>query len=308
MNNFLEIPKTQCIIVLAGCPACGKTTLAKEIYANRKDCVIVSRDSIREARGSYNVPEQEDYISDIEEASVRAAIKRGLSPIIDATNLNPKTMEKWEKLSVELDVDLVKKYLYVPFKIAVERDHKRRELGQRSVGLRVLEKFYSTYYPKEYKKEVETDICPSSIPDFSKPPAIIFDLDRTIMYRQGRGIYEYEKASTDYFDPKAKWLIKQLIEQGIKILFVTGREMTVNSISAIHTSLDLPKIHKLDGDYYPYEIIGRKDGDRRSGIVVKEELYESRIKDYYEVIAAFDDDEKVVNMYRSKGIFACKVN
>lgn len=77
MNKFPEIPKTQCIIVLAGCPACGKTTLAKEIYANRKDCVIVSRDSIREARGSYNVPEQEDYISDIEEASVRAAIKRG---------------------------------------------------------------------------------------------------------------------------------------------------------------------------------------------------------------------------------------
>ena len=69
MNKFPEIPKTQCIIVLAGCPACGKTTLAKEIYANRKDCVIVSRDSIREARGSYNIPEQEDYISDIREVA-----------------------------------------------------------------------------------------------------------------------------------------------------------------------------------------------------------------------------------------------
>ena len=126
MNKFPEIPKTQCIIVLAGCPACGKTTLAKEIYANRKDCVIVSRDSIREARGSYNIPEQEDYISDIEEASVRAAIKRGLSPIIDATNLKWRYRDKFKTILAPYNPKIIYVYIEAP----TFQDNLKRRKGQ----------------------------------------------------------------------------------------------------------------------------------------------------------------------------------
>ena len=41
------------LLVLRGCPASGKSTMAKEFVAGKKDWVIVSRDEIREATGTY---------------------------------------------------------------------------------------------------------------------------------------------------------------------------------------------------------------------------------------------------------------
>jgi len=92
--------------MLQSAPAWGKSTLAQKMHKEDPNKVIVSRDDIRASRGKYWIPEQEDYISDVEEFEIRAAIKRGLSPIIDATNLNPKTIDKWNKLASELNVEL----------------------------------------------------------------------------------------------------------------------------------------------------------------------------------------------------------
>ena len=50
------------ILVLQGPPASGKSTCARGLIKNNKEWVIVSRDSIRESRGDYWVPEQEDYV------------------------------------------------------------------------------------------------------------------------------------------------------------------------------------------------------------------------------------------------------
>ena len=89
------------IIVLQGPPAAGKSTEAKRLHELDKNNVIICRDSIRESRGNYWIPEQEAYISAIEEFEVREAINQGLNPIIDATNLNPKTLQKWENIAKE---------------------------------------------------------------------------------------------------------------------------------------------------------------------------------------------------------------
>lgn len=82
------------ILVLQGPPAASKSTWAREFVKDKTDWVIVNRDSLREGRGDYWIPSQEEYISDLEEFSVKAAINRGLNVIIDATNLNPKTIDK----------------------------------------------------------------------------------------------------------------------------------------------------------------------------------------------------------------------
>lgn len=269
--------------------------------------VIICRDEIRAARGKYWIPDQEDYISDIEEFEVRSAIKHGLSPIIDATNLNPKTIEKWEKLSVELDIDLEKVYLpYISFKEALERDVKRGQEGGRAVGEKTLRSFYKRYYWDQYEKEVYGCKQPSTEPDNSLPSAVIFDLDYTVMYRQNRGPFEYAKADTDKVDPRAKWMIQRWIDDGITIIFLTGRDATNESINAIRKALGIERI-KIDGKYFPYEILGRTKGDFRSSVIVKKELYEKEVEGKYNVIMAFDDDQEVVDMYKSKGLFASKV-
>jgi len=296
------------IYVLVGPPACGKSTLAHKMHEEDPSKVIVCRDEIRAARGTYWIPDQEDYISDIEEFEVRCAIKHGLSPIIDATNLNPKTMEKWEKLSVELDIILEKVYLpYVPFEEALKRDTKRGEQGGRAVGEKTLRSFYKRYYWDQYEREIYGNHYPSSVPDNSLPPAVIFDLDFTLMYRQDRGPFEYAKADTDKVDPKAKWMIQRWIDDGINVILLTGRDATEDSINAIRKALGIPQKEKIGGKYFPYEIIGRNEGDRRSSVIVKKELYEKEVEGKYNVLMAFDDDQEVVDMYKSKGIFASKV-
>lgn len=298
----------QKIIILIGPPASGKSTWARQEQEKDKSLVIVNRDSIRDARGTYWIPEQESYISDIEEAEIRLAIKRGLTPIIDATNLNPKTMEKWKNISTELNVPIEEKHFYIPYKEALERDKKRGEAGGHAVGVMVLKRFYTTYYPEQYAKEELTDVCPSTEPNMTKRPAVIFDLDNTIMYRNGRGIYEYEKAGTDTCDPRARALIIKLIKAGVMPIFLTGREITDKSYEAINESLGIKKLEEFSGEYDPYLIVGRQKGDRRKSVITKEELYENFVKDNYTVLAAFDDDQNVVDMYRSKGIFVGKIN
>ena len=297
------------IYVLIGAPTFGKSKLARKMHEEDHNKVIVNRDDIRDARGTYWLPDQEDYISEIEEFEVRAAINRGLSPIIDATNLNPKTLDKWDRLSVELGCDLEKIYLpYISFEEALRRDTERGKNGGRSVGLKTLSRFYKQYYPDKYFAEIGVDKCPSTEPDRNKTPAVIFDLDRTLMYRNGRDIYDYESASTDSIDPRAQLLIEHLINIGFEVFINTGREITDKSLESIYKSMKINPIKKLDGIYYPYQIYGRKPGDRRKSCVLKEQNLEEILKKDYEILAAFDDDESCVEMYRNHGIFACKVN
>lgn len=131
------------MIVLQGCPASGKSTWAKEFIKDKPNWVIVSRDEIREGTGKYWVPSRENYISDIEEFSIRAAINRNLNVIVDATNLNQKTIDKLTKLATELKVDIEFKKFVISFNEAYWRDTKRT----RKVGLAVLRRFFNTYFP-----------------------------------------------------------------------------------------------------------------------------------------------------------------
>ena len=137
------------VIILQGCPAAGKSTWAREFVKGKKDWVIVNRDSIREGRGDYWIPEQEKFISELEVFHIRKALEYGLNVIIDATNLNPKTIAKWENLAKELNCEIEYKKFYIPFKEAVERDSKR----ERSVGKKTLKHFYKKYL------HVKCDVC-----------------------------------------------------------------------------------------------------------------------------------------------------
>ena len=115
------------LLVLRGAPASGKSTWAKEF-----------------------VPSREDYISDVEEFQIRSAIKNNLNVIIDATNLNPKTQEKWKNLAKEVDAEIDFKDFFIDFKTALERDNNRT----RKVGKKVLEGFFSRYFPIPIKENL----------------------------------------------------------------------------------------------------------------------------------------------------------
>lgn len=289
--------------MMQGPPAGGKSTKARELYEEDKlHRVIVNRDAIRDSRGDYWVPEQEKYISKLEEYAVRSAIESGLSPIIDATNLNPKTIQKWVDIAKEYLVDLTTIECVVPYKEALERDSKR----ERSVGVMVLRNFYKKYYPhliapmSDERKMLEWDP--------NKQKSIIVDVDGTLALRNNRSPFDYEKAGEDSPDFRMCNIIKSLIEsdENYQVFFLTGREDIGNcrQITEDWIGTHVYPKHGHAG-FLPkdnWKLLMRSEGDHRPDEVVKKEIYENRIAPWYNVVAVFDDRDKVVKMWRGLGL------
>lgn len=129
------------LIILQGAPAAGKSTWAREFVKGKKDWVIVNRDSIRDGRGDYWIPEQEKFISELEVFHIRKALEYGLNVIIDATNLNPTTLAKWDTIAKEFSAEMEIKVFDIPLDEAIRRDSER----SRSVGEKVIRDFYNRY-------------------------------------------------------------------------------------------------------------------------------------------------------------------
>lgn len=297
------------IIVLQGPPACGKSTKAKELlneYGTDK-AVIVCRDSIRESCGEYWVTSREDYITDLEEFAVKNALARDLIPIIDATNLNPKTIAKWKALAEEYKTDIEWIEVVVSYSEALKRDSNPDRA--RSVGKKVLRSFYTRYYPDLIAPMTDERLM---VEFTSKPKAIIVDIDGTVALRDGRSPFDYGKAYSDKADHRMAHLLKNLIgECEYKVFFVTGRE-DIGDCRRITTSWLNDNIYPVQGHngFVPvsnWELLMRSEGDHRSDDIVKKEIYEKRIAPWYDVVIVFDDRDKVVKMWRDLGLLCGQV-
>ena len=284
------------ILILKGPPGSGKSCYAREFIKGRIDWVIVNRDSLRESRGDYWVPEQEDYISDLEEFSIRQAIKRGYNVIIDATNLNPKTLDKWEKIAEETGAIIKLQEFYVPFKVAVERDKNR----ERSVGEKVIKRFYQKYYPDRYNAEMsQVDNRYILNQDKTLPSCVIVDLDGTIALNQGRNPYDLSKVSTDKPNDPLIDLIR-ILSGSVDIIFFSGREGTEQCRKDTAKWIN-------DNVQVPYQLYMRKQGDYRPDETIKKELFEEVINNQYYCVAIFDDRDRVIKNWREMGLLACQV-
>lgn len=284
------------IIILQGPPACGKSTYAKELHEENRNCVIVSRDKIRESRGTYWLPDQEDYITAIEEFEVKTAVEMGLTPIVDATNLNPKRINKWKQLAEELDATLDIREMEVPtFEEANRRDKNR----ERPVGLTVLKKFYMQYYPHlmeetRYMKEFT-----------GKPKSIIVDIDGTIALRGPRHPFQYDLVHTDKIDFRLAALLKEFInETSVEIIFLTGRdeECREQTIKWLNDNFYKYQWSNRGVPEYNWTLKMRKHGDNRPDYEVKREIYKEKIEPWNDVVAVFEDRDQCVDMWREEGL------
>lgn len=283
--------------------------MAKNILAQygSDKAVIVCRDSIREACGEYWVPSREDFISDVEEFTVKNALAHDLIPIIDATNLNPKTIEKWKKIAENYQVEIQWVPVVVPYQEALKRDSNPDR--KRPVGKKVLRNFYMKYYPhliapmSDDRKMIEFT---------SKPKAIIVDIDGTIALRDGRSPFDYEKVYEDRVDHRLAHLLKNLInETEYEVFFVTGREDIGNCRQKTSDWLN-DNIYPLQGHdgFFPvnnWKLFMRAEGDHRSDEITKKEIYENHIAPWYDVVCVFEDRNHVVKMWRDLGLLVAQV-
>ena len=282
------------LLILQGVPASGKSTFARQLAHKDKSYVIVNRDSIRNSKGDYWVPSHEDYVTSIEEFSIKNALGRGYNVIVDATNLNPITINKWKVISEEFNAEIEFKMFEISFEDAVARD----KLRDNSVGEKVIKNFFVKYFPEKLIPFFDDRFILE--PDTTSSQVVLCDIDGTIALRKGRSPYDQSKVLEDAFDPRMNFLLSSLLEK-FKIIFLSGRQDTKQCRE------DTEKWLKDNLGLSEVTLLMRCEGDFRPDDVVKNELYQKYIKNKYNVVCVFDDRDKVVKIWRNLGLLCCQV-
>jgi predicted kinase len=284
------------LIVLQGCPCSGKTTWTKN-YIEEVDmtAVVVCRDDIRMTvgGGEYTM-ENEKIVSEIEVKMIREAIANKHDVIIDATNLNPKTIAKWEALSKELGCEIEYVPLYIPYKEAMKRSESRKAAGGLYIPKKVMQRFYKQYCKEKYEAELTDYRVNNTIPyQNGLLNCVICDLDGTLAEHTGREPFEWDRIPEDKIDWRMRDMLITLSENHTKIFFLTGRPENVREQTELW----------LNENYGgAYTLIMRPEKQFGKGNAVKKELYEQHIKGKYNVIAVLEDSNSCVEMWRNEGL------
>lgn len=144
------------LIVMQGAPGSGKSFKARKMQAlNPHTTVIVSMDSLRDMRGVYWVPEQEEYIQDLEEYAVYRALEKGYDVIVDATNLNDKKINKWKVMATKFNIECEFIMCYATVDECIQRDKFPDRTHH--VGENVIRGFFERYADKLVKPEEEEE-------------------------------------------------------------------------------------------------------------------------------------------------------
>lgn len=269
------------LLALKGLPGCGKSTFSQEL--TKQGWKRVNKDLIREMLDSGVWSRaNEKTILNIEKKIVESLLFDDFNVVVDDCNFAHE--ETWKKMSEHCRSEFEVKFIDVPVMECIERDSKR---GTKSVGAKVIMGMYNQYLkPKE--------------PEFSdnKQNCYIFDIDGTLAIMNGRSTYDYSKVHTDLPNHNIIMIARLLSQSLLPIIIVSGRTDDCKFETA----------KWLYDNAIPHDkIFMRKAGDNRNDAIVKREIYENEIKEKYNVLAVFDDRNRVVDMWRSLGLTCLQV-
>ena len=133
------------MILCRGIPASGKTTWAKE-WESKSPATRrrVSRDDIRfQMYGKYAGDGINEYaVTKEEHRQIRDALSKDLEVVIDATNLNIKTLKKLQSIAHEFG-----RVIHIEsFDISVEEAIARDAVRDKKVGEAVIRIFADRYH------------------------------------------------------------------------------------------------------------------------------------------------------------------
>ena len=269
---------------MRGLPASGKTTASKELVA-QGSWVRLNRDLLRtmlhfDKWTGFN----EGLTVDAEKALAKMYLEKGISVIIDDTNMSDKHRDMWREVAKETNSELAILEKNPPFDELIIREVKRDK-----VGVHVIYRMGFQF---------------GKVPQPAKP-FVLCDIDGTIadcshrqMYVQGEGKKDWKTffSMMDEDTPRLD-VIKTVMEyksKGHEIILLTARpedyrEMTEEWV-AKHTDID------------PLTIIMRNSGDKRPDNEVKQQMFEMYFKDKYPIETMIDDRPVVIRMWQEIGV------
>lgn len=322
MNNATK----QELIITRGISGSGKSTKAKEWVAedpaNRRR---VNRDKLRmsvygayvlesdDVDGGLSAGQKESYITEIQANAARNFLRAGYSVIIDDTNLMGPFVRFWYSIAKEFDVTFTVMNVEVSLEEALKNNAKRASMGGREVPEFVIERQFTKYTVSAAGKlnplpPLETTAgkklsIDKYVADETKPKAWIFDVDGTLTVTGGRNIYD----ETLVYNDTPNWPVVNLA----KTLIATGAEVIVTSARSEFCRTDterwLREVAGIDFSALFLRTV-EEQKDKVKDSAVKLRLFDTYIRDEYNIQGVFDDRDAVVALWRDLGLFCAQVN
>jgi predicted kinase len=289
------------LIITVGLPGSGKSTWAEvekiKLEAQGVKVFISNKDELRKAMAATGwtwSPEAEKDVIKAQNQQIKGAYAQGAAVVIVADTNFGKHKDRLRGLAVHCDAEFqIKDFTDVPLQTCIERDANRPEPLR--VGAQVITDMHNKYLSDPGLKPY--------VPDNSKNPAIICDLDGTLALHNGkRSPYDYKQVGEDDLNDPIARIVSVFARTGYTILYVSGRE----DLCRPQTEAWLAH-HKLPVDT-PQMLMMRKTGDHRKDYIVKQEIFDTYIRNNYNVRFVLDDRDQVVKMWRDMGLCCLQVN
>ena len=296
MRNDLKV------IILVGPPGSGKSTWCKNFLSKHSDYCRINRDDFRFMLKNSPVcePHIEKLINDLQDTAIIKSLVANQNVIIDNTNLKAKYINDIIKLVKEYaDVE------FIVFDVSLQKCLEQNKLRDKVVGEDILKKMYKDYlvlkdsFVFQNIKRERTTFKTKTNYTTGLPEAVIFDVDGTLAFLNNRNEYDSDKVDRDIFNDIVGEHINFHISKGRKIIILSGRDDDAKILTK----------EWLDfyGVKYDYFFL-REKNDIRKDKIFKKEVYDTYIKDKYNVLCVYDDRLSVLNMWYKMGLFTFNVN
>lgn len=305
------------VSITVGLPGSGKTTESIKIQAQDPEgTILVSRDDLRHLLyRDEGILEswQENHITKVQKEIVKGGLKAGKHVIIHDLNLREKYRKQWAEIARDHGAEFkIIDCTQVSVYDCVMRDKRRRLMEERNVGEKVIRdlahKFAGVLQADKYKPyklyPSEAFSAPVSyekvewVPGL--PEAIIVDVDGTVADCTGvRSPYDTTKYHLDKPKEDVIRLVRDLhYKCGYKVIFCSGRHEEFFDVTEewLFQHVKVP----IEGLFMRYEN-GTEDS------VIKSELFNRHILGNYNIVSVFDDRDRVVDMWRARGLLVNQV-
>ncbi len=289
----------QQVILTVGLSGSGKTYFSINHKKENPEFEIVCKDDIRLELNQKWSKELEKQVIQVRDDKIREHLNNGNSVIVADTNLAEKHIHQVQAICNNYNITVeIKSFLDVPIETCIIRD----ALRDNPVGESVIRKQYKSLVMPKLKKESMQRVANAcnnynALP-MEQPKYIICDIDGTIALMTSRGAFEWNKVGTDRVITFTVDMLHAFRQY--KVILVSGRDAVCRAQTEqwLHDN-------NIKYDY----LFMREQNDMRCDTIVKKEIYNTHIKDKFNIAFVIDDRKKVVEMWRNEfGLFVFNVD
>lgn len=274
--------------ILIGISGAGKSTYITEKANENSNLIVISKDNIRKSLiknynpnknlwDQYSFKDNEDSINSLFDIQLREAAKNKQNIVIDNTNLSKSKNERLERLLKNygyVEINYINFNLTDNINFYLENNQNRIN----TIPMRAINDQYLLAAQSGYLELSNSNIA-------------LVDIDGTVAIKCDRSPFEYNKADND--------TPNQYVIDTINALYETKRIDYIQFLSGRESySYELTRdwLIRHGFDMNKHRLLMRKTRDCRRDSIIKNEIYESCLKQN-NIKYLFDDRNQVVDMW-----------